>query len=124
MRLRRGAGAVERGGLENRWACKRPLGSNPSPAAHQSQAVRLPRWRRMTSVPAGSTGSVPSRERHSPVPTENLDERCESLVIDDPLPRCGRVEVNNVDDTLQSWVLAGDGSYRVGQLLSEAHRRA
>ena len=32
-RPRRGAGAVERGGLENRWACKRPLGSNPSPAA-------------------------------------------------------------------------------------------
>ena len=30
---RRGAGAVERGGLENRWACKRPEGSNPSPAA-------------------------------------------------------------------------------------------
>ena len=29
---RRGAGAVERGGLENRWACKRLLGSNPSPA--------------------------------------------------------------------------------------------
>src|SRR5262245_36980550 len=35
MRLRRGAGAVERGGLENRWACKRPLGSNPSPAARR-----------------------------------------------------------------------------------------
>ena len=30
---RRGAGAVERGGLENRWACKRPVGSNPTPAA-------------------------------------------------------------------------------------------
>src|SRR5689334_12722506 len=33
MALRRGAGAVERGGLENRWARERPLGSNPSPAA-------------------------------------------------------------------------------------------
>src|SRR5262249_50444533 len=30
---RRGAGAVERGGLENRWPCKRPVGSNPTPAA-------------------------------------------------------------------------------------------
>ena len=30
---RRGAGAVERGGLENRWARKRPVGSNPTPAA-------------------------------------------------------------------------------------------
>ncbi len=30
---RRGAGAVERVGLENRWACKRPVGSNPTPAA-------------------------------------------------------------------------------------------
>ena len=30
---RRGAGAVERGGLENRWACKRLVGSNPTPAA-------------------------------------------------------------------------------------------
>src|SRR5947207_15937929 len=29
----RGAGAVERGGLENRWACKRLVGSNPTPAA-------------------------------------------------------------------------------------------
>ena len=29
---RRGAGAVERGGLENRWACKRLVGSNPTPA--------------------------------------------------------------------------------------------
>ena len=28
---RRGARAVERGGLENRWACKRPVGSNPTP---------------------------------------------------------------------------------------------
>ena len=26
-----GAGAVERGGLENRWACKRLVGSNPTP---------------------------------------------------------------------------------------------
>ena len=33
--LRRGAGAVERGGLENRWACKRLVGSNPTPAAHR-----------------------------------------------------------------------------------------
>lgn len=32
MAVRRGAGAVERGGLENRWACKRPVGSNPTPA--------------------------------------------------------------------------------------------
>ncbi len=31
-RYRRGAGAVERGGLENRWGCKPLLGSNPSPA--------------------------------------------------------------------------------------------
>ena len=30
--LWRGAGAVERVGLENRWACKRPVGSNPTPA--------------------------------------------------------------------------------------------
>ena len=30
---RRGGRAVECGGLENRWACKRLLGSNPSPAA-------------------------------------------------------------------------------------------
>ena len=30
---RRGAGAAERVGLENRWACKRPVGSNPTPAA-------------------------------------------------------------------------------------------
>ena len=30
---RRGAGAVERGGLENRWARKRLVGSNPTPAA-------------------------------------------------------------------------------------------
>ena len=28
-----GAGAVERGGLENRWACKRLVGSNPTPTA-------------------------------------------------------------------------------------------
>ena len=33
VRSRRGARAVESGGLENRWACKRLLGSNPSPAA-------------------------------------------------------------------------------------------
>ena len=39
MLLRRGAGAVERGGLENRWACKRLVGSNPTPAAY---AVAVP----------------------------------------------------------------------------------
>ena len=33
-RYRRGAGAVERGGLENRWGCKPLLGSNPSPAVY------------------------------------------------------------------------------------------
>ena len=33
---RRGAGAVERGGLENRWACKRLVGSNPTPAADEN----------------------------------------------------------------------------------------
>ena len=32
MPFRRGAGAAERGGLENRWACKRLVGSNPTPA--------------------------------------------------------------------------------------------
>lgn len=34
-RSRRGAGAVERGGLENRWARKRPQGSNPCLSATQ-----------------------------------------------------------------------------------------
>ena len=41
-RYRRGAGAVERGGLENRWGCKPLLGSNPSPAVSaigQSQSL-------------------------------------------------------------------------------------
>ena len=36
---RRGAGAVERGGLENRWACKRPVGSNPTPAVSARTAA-------------------------------------------------------------------------------------
>ena len=35
-RSRRGAGAVERGGLENRWARKRPQGSNPCLSAKNS----------------------------------------------------------------------------------------
>ena len=33
LTARRGARAVESGGLENRWARKRPVGSNPTPAA-------------------------------------------------------------------------------------------
>ena len=48
---RRGAGAVERGGLENRWACKRLVGSNPTPAAEPAGTGRfLLRW--MAIVPA------------------------------------------------------------------------
>jgi hypothetical protein len=31
---------IERG-LENRWACKRPLGSNPSPAAKSPINTRI-----------------------------------------------------------------------------------
>ena len=38
---RRGAGAVERGGLENRWACKRLVGSNPTPAARLGSIAAL-----------------------------------------------------------------------------------
>ena len=37
-RLRRGAGVVERGGLENRCALTRTVGSNPTPSANQSVA--------------------------------------------------------------------------------------
>jgi len=40
---RRGARAVESGGLENRWARKRPLGSNPSPAAVFRSTMRFAR---------------------------------------------------------------------------------
>ena len=43
MRSRRGAGAVERDGLENRWACKRPVGSNPTPAAGRGAEERSAR---------------------------------------------------------------------------------
>ena len=35
-----GAGAVERGGLENRWACKRLVGSNPTPTASIQAKIR------------------------------------------------------------------------------------
>jgi hypothetical protein len=47
VRPRRGARAVESGGLENRWACKRPVGSNPTPAADSGMppAVAPPSWR-------------------------------------------------------------------------------
>ena len=38
---RRGARAVESGGLENRWACKRPVGSNPTPAATIASTARI-----------------------------------------------------------------------------------
>ena len=41
----RGAGAVERGGLENRWACKRPVGSNPTPAVEFPHDHDRPRHR-------------------------------------------------------------------------------
>ena len=41
---RRGARAVESGGLENRWARKRPVGSNPTPAAPiHAEARMVPR---------------------------------------------------------------------------------
>ena len=39
--MRRGAGVVERGGLENRCTRERTEGSNPSPSAsHQSSLVQ------------------------------------------------------------------------------------
>ncbi len=31
---------VDCGGLENRWACKRPVGSNPTPSASRSFALQ------------------------------------------------------------------------------------
>jgi hypothetical protein len=40
---RRGAGAVERGGLENRWACKRLVGSNPTPAVRHKAETCIKR---------------------------------------------------------------------------------
>ena len=35
---RRGAGVVDRDGLENRCACKRTVGSNPTPSANDFPA--------------------------------------------------------------------------------------
>jgi hypothetical protein len=50
---RRGAGAVERGGLENRCARKRTEGSNPSPSAN-------PRLAASTRAPRGPSSGRPA----------------------------------------------------------------
>ncbi len=51
---RRGARAVESGGLENRWACKRPVGSNPTPAATSP-------WSILSRIDCGSPRSPRQR---------------------------------------------------------------
>src|SRR4051812_47400312 len=43
-RPRRGAGVVERGGLESRWSRKRLEGSNPSPSAHYAGRGPASQW--------------------------------------------------------------------------------
>ena len=43
-RLRRGAGVVDRGGLENRCARERTVGSNPTPSATSPRESVLPIW--------------------------------------------------------------------------------
>ena len=51
---RRGARAVESGGLENRWACKRPVGSNPTPAAFLAGSLVVCVGRRGVMSPAAT----------------------------------------------------------------------
>ena len=55
---RRGAGAVERGGLENRWACKRLVGSNPTPAAFKHGEACITR---RVLPPCGAARRRPTR---------------------------------------------------------------
>ncbi len=51
---------------------------------------------------------------------EDLDEGGEAGVVDQALAGGGGVEVDDIDDALEGWVLAGDGAGGVGEELAEA----
>jgi hypothetical protein len=69
MSLRRGAGAADRRGLENRWARERPVGSNPTPAAYLSHPATEASRGGGVLVPRFSTGALTRR------PLRNLPYR-------------------------------------------------
>ena len=71
---RRGAGAVERDGLENRWACKRPVGSNPTPAAGTPGSARTGWFRRASAA----ASRCPLQFRDSP---RAVDDTCRSIRV-------------------------------------------
>jgi hypothetical protein len=53
------------------------------------------------------------------VPAQYLDECGQALVVHDPLSCRGGVEVHYVDHALEAWVLSGDRSNCIRQLLAD-----
>ena len=43
----------------------------------------------------------------------------QSVVVDDPLSVCDGIEVDRVDDSLEPWVLVGDGTHSISERLAE-----